>query len=274
MFIRPMTCGMIAVAMTSGAVQTVADERPETLIEHASGLEFESPIAERLKIRRVAPHTPAAAAGLCAGDIVLGIDRFHFITAAEAEAYLDCQCSNPVRFTVLRDGAEHKLIFVGLQPAYGQQSGIGIRIAGSEPVVIVAVYGGSPADKAGILPGDELLAVNDVASSDASAVTAAMSHYPVGEPVRLTIRRDGVDQTVAVEPEEWMIVFDQPVHVLPGWEGRYRYLGCHVHRDQFATRTALAVELASLREEIRKLRNELNEMNARRVARPGALTEE
>jgi hypothetical protein len=71
-----------------------------------------------------------------------------------------------------------------------------------------------------------------------------------------------------------VIAFDQPVHVLPGWEGRYRYLGCHVHRDQFATRAALAVELASLREEIRKLRNELNEMNARRVARPGDLTEE
>jgi C-terminal processing protease CtpA/Prc len=166
------------------------------------------------------------------------------------------------------------LIFVGLRPAYSQQAGIGVRIAGSEPVVIVAVYGGSPADKAGILPGDELLAVNDVASSNASAVTAAMSHHPAGEPVRLTIRRDGADQTVTVEPEEWVIAFDQPVHVLPGWEGRYRYLGCHVHRDQFATRAALAVELASLREEIRKLRNELNEMNARRVARPGDLTEE
>jgi hypothetical protein len=101
-----------------------------------------------------------------------------------------------------------------------------------------------------------------------------MAPLPEGEPVRLTIRRDGADQTVAVTPEDWVIALDDPVRVLPGWEGRYYLHGCHVFRDQFSAHTPLAVELASLREEIRRLRNELNELNARRVARPGDLSEE
>lgn len=290
MLIRPLACCALAILMTFGSLQrgadgSDADELVETSNEHSSGLEFAGPVAERLVIRSVAPHSPAAAAGLCAGDIVLGIDRYHFVTAAEAEAYLDCQClhADPVRFTVLRDGAEHKLTLIGyephrdvygiLPPEYGPGTGIGIRLAGTEPVVIVAVYGGSPADRAGILPGDELLAVDDVAYSHAPAVSAAMARHRAGDEVRLLIRRDGADQTVAVTPEEWRIALDEPVHVLPGWEGRYRLGGCRVPRDQFATRIVLAGELESLRAEIRQLRNELIETNARLAARPAALEE-
>lgn len=273
MSIRPLTCGAIALALMFSSIRSDADDPPEPMIDSASGLEFAAPAAEQLVIRRVDPDSPAAAAGLCAGDIVLGIDRYHFVTAAETQAYLDCQCSHSVRFTILRDGAEHKLIYVG-DELYGQGAGIGMRVAGSSPAVIVAVYGGSPADKAGILPGDELLAVNDVAYSSTSAASAAIAQQPEGEQVRLTVRRDGADQTIAVTPEDWVIAFDEPVHVLPGWEGRYRFHGCHVYRNDFATTHALAVELDSLRDEIRRLRQELAETNARRTARPAELSEE
>jgi hypothetical protein len=69
-------------------------------------------------------------------------------------------------------------------------------------------------------------------------------------------------------PGQWTL--DEPVHVLPGWEGWYRH-GCHADRASIAARDTFAIELDSLREEIRKLRQELSETNSRLAARPAGL---
>lgn len=274
------------LALLLGMQPLEAQTQPGTVVGPASGIEFDDTVTERLLVRRVAPDSSAASARLRPGDVVLTMDERTFVTPAEVEAYLAGRGTQPVHFMVLRDGERLHVVYVGdyadpdahriPHPRYGQAAGIGIRVAGGRPVVIVAVYKHSPADSAGILPGDQLLAVNDVAYARVSDVSAAIAQHPAGEEVRLTIRRDGVDRVITVTPEAWARAFDEPPHVLPGWESRYRRSGCYVWTDDFAMdddarrergryagRDGFADELTDLRDEIRKLRQELKETNSR-----------
>jgi hypothetical protein len=132
-----------------------------------------------------------------------------------------------------------------------------------------------------------LLEVNDVAYPQVHGVTAAIAQHPAGEDVRLTIQRDGADQVVTVTPEEWALAFDEPAHVLPAWESRYRRSACYSGTDDFAIdddagwergryagRDAFDEELTGLRDEIRKLRQELTETNSQLDALQAKLAEE
>ncbi len=283
---RAATQFVLGITLLFGMQPLGAQSRPDSVVGPASGIEFDDTVTERLLVRRVGPDSPAASARLRSGDVVLTMDQRTFVTPAEVEAYLAGHGTQPVHFMVLRDGERLHVVYVGdyadpdahriPHPKYGQAAGIGIRVAGGRPVVIVAVYKNSPADSAGILPGDQLLAVNDVAYARVPDVSAAIAQHPAGEEVRLTIRRDGADRVITVTPEEWARAFDEPPDVLPGWESRYRRCGCYVwtddfamdddarrERDRYAGRDAFADELTDLRDEIRKLRQELNETNSR-----------
>ena len=72
-----------------------------------------------------------------------------------------------------------------------QYEGIGARLR-SEPLTVVYVFPGSPAEAAGIRPGDELLAVDGKPVRDEPAANAAlMVRGEAGTAVRLTISRFG-----------------------------------------------------------------------------------
>jgi regulator of sigma E protease len=68
-----------------------------------------------------------------------------------------------------------------------------------EPVVM-DVLEDSPAEEAGLTPGDELRAVEDVRSNEYEELREAIAARP-GEPTRLVIARDGAEQEVVVTPE-------------------------------------------------------------------------
>jgi regulator of sigma E protease len=68
-----------------------------------------------------------------------------------------------------------------------------------EPVV-VDVLEDSPAEEAGLRPGDELRAVEDVRSSDYDELRDAIAARP-GESTRLVVARDGAEQELVVTPE-------------------------------------------------------------------------
>ena len=79
-------------------------------------------------------------------------------------------------------------------------SGIGTTVA-EDPLGlrIVTVYDGSPAERAGIRPGDRITAANGTSlkgrtSEDATGLVKG----PSGTSVRLTVRRDGKDRSVKV----------------------------------------------------------------------------
>ena len=251
-----------------------------------SGIQFHPQVPDRLLINEVTPESFAAAADLRPGDVVVTIDGQIFANADEVETYLTTLEGRTARFLVLRDGQEESLVYLAPttdiethivgdpytvpQPRFGQPAGVGLRIAGSHPVTVVAVYAGSPADVAGILPGDQLLAVDGIEYGAVTPMVAAIAQHRAGEDVTLTLRRDGVEQFVAVQPQAWELAFDEQPRVLAGWETR-RHRDCYRLDDGFALDgdlyrhgdLELSAELAALRAEVRALHQQLIETNAR-----------
>lgn len=76
---------------------------------------------------------------------------------------------------------------------------LGIYLDGerTEPVV-TEVIPGSPADKAGLRAGDELLAVGDQVTATRDAFIAAVRGKQAGDRLSIKLRRDGTEQIVVV----------------------------------------------------------------------------
>jgi carboxyl-terminal processing protease len=83
----------------------------------------------------------------------------------------------------------------------GQYEGIGAQFGThGDEVVLWYPLADSPAQAAGLLPGDRLLAVDDTAldTPDRRARLTELVRGPAGTTVRLQVRRDGGEQVIAV----------------------------------------------------------------------------
>ncbi len=82
----------------------------------------------------------------------------------------------------------------------GEFQGIGAEVTSRDgQIVIVAPIEGSPAEKAGLLPGDILVMADNVTLEGMAVDEAvALVRGPAGSTVRLTIERDGVRFEVAI----------------------------------------------------------------------------
>ncbi len=144
----------------------------------------------------VAPGSPGAAAGLRSFDEVVAIGGqpvSEFGAAARALAAL----SGPTPVTVLRgkpiETSTPGLAFATLEP-------VTLQLTGPTPVtssefVVWAVVPGSPEALAGILPGDELVAIDGKRKSSWGALLTDAIGSP-GLERSLTYRREGKETTV------------------------------------------------------------------------------
>jgi putative serine protease PepD len=107
--------------------------------------------------------------------------------------------SNQARRTaeqLIRTGrSEHPVIGVLLDRAY---TGQGVKVSASPVDGQPPVTAGGPADKAGIKPGDLIIAFNGRPVTDPDELVVAIRAMTPGEVVRLTIRRGGFDREVRV----------------------------------------------------------------------------
>jgi serine protease Do len=76
---------------------------------------------------------------------------------------------------------------------------------------VVAVEQGQPAARAGIRPGDVILALNGRAIEDATELTTTLARMQPGETVQLTVWRDRREQQISMRLSEFERAAPQPV---------------------------------------------------------------
>ncbi len=77
----------------------------------------------------------------------------------------------------------------------------GLRLKADESgVLIVRVLENSPAEVAGLEPGDVIQAINDTAVTTPTEVQAQVERSRIGEALRIKLHRDGTDEDVEVKP--------------------------------------------------------------------------
>ncbi|MFT4865710.1 MAG: S1-C subfamily serine protease [Ilumatobacter sp.] len=89
------------------------------------------------------------------------------------------------------DGAERNEAYFGV--------GLRDRRDGGQGVIVTGVEPGTPADGAGMLAGDLIVAVDGAATDGSTGVIAAIRDKEAGDSVRVTLFREGVSVDVTVE---------------------------------------------------------------------------
>jgi regulator of sigma E protease len=151
-----------------------------------------------VKIGAIDPGSPAAMAGLEVGDVVTRFDGLQHPKWEDVEVKVLTDVGEKVPLALERG---NKLIDTSLTPEAQGPDRVGN--AGWYPImpaVVDTVDPGMPASKAGLKPGDEIVAVNGRKLLFSQLVVDALQASQ-GKPVNLTIRRAGTDfhvQTSAV----------------------------------------------------------------------------
>ena len=173
---------------------------------------------------------PADKAGLKSGDVVLSLDGHDVRSAHDlAVKVVSMAPGSKGTFTVLRDGKNLSLsVTIGNQARNGQEGGtdgstaeapsgkMGLALGVLTPrtrqelglddsvqgCVVADVAQGSPADHAGIRPGDIIVAVGNQLTANPHAVVALVQKaLKQHQPPLLRILRDGQQLFVAVSPD-------------------------------------------------------------------------
>jgi serine protease Do len=168
----------------------------------------------------VMTDTPAAQAGLHAGDIIVALEGrpvtdTRLLVRLIARSPLD----RDVRLTVLRNEGRRALrvrLVAMPPPMAGERMalvfGFVLREADTPPErpsanapAVTVVAPRSPAEQAGLAVGDVILQINDRAVVSRDAAREALAEIPSDRPLRLTVRRDDEHVTLTLAPptDDW-----------------------------------------------------------------------
>lgn len=154
----------------------------------------------------VQPDSPAATAGLHAGDEVVRINGRSITTWEELEMAVSSKPDLDVEMTVKRAGGEQTLTVRPAATKVAVQSDTAFEVGtiGVLPdtyPLIVALVPGDIAEKAGLKAGDTILSIEGARMVYSRNVSDALRTRG-GQPTAMRIRRNGVEQTIAVVPEQ------------------------------------------------------------------------
>jgi membrane-associated protease RseP (regulator of RpoE activity) len=94
----------------------------------------------------------------------------------------------------------------GIMPGFhrmyrGDYGDLERRYADAQGVLVADVYVDSPAEKAGIIRGDIITAVDGVATSSPAEIAGALEGYEYGDTVEITLLRGGEEMTLSLKLE-------------------------------------------------------------------------
>jgi regulator of sigma E protease len=151
------------------------------------------------RIAWVAPESPAAHAGLEPGDLVLAIDGRPIQTWRQLQMVM---ISSPGRELDVRVKRGDKIETVPLTPKSETSYDLGYAgLAPPVPARVPSVMPGSPAEKAGLQPGDLILAVNGEPVHHFYDVMR-MVRPRAGQHLTLTVRRGDKTLTIVATPRD------------------------------------------------------------------------
>jgi serine protease Do len=162
-------------------------------------------------VSEVSPKGPADAAGIKRGDIIVSFDGKGISKMSDLPVIVaGTPVGKTVPVTVIREGKELTLNVkiaemgeaVAAAPGAPTEERLGIAVADITPqimkelrlrsregVVVTDVASGSPAEDAGIQPGDVIRETNRIAVNSVKEFEAALAKSGKGRPVLLLIRR-------------------------------------------------------------------------------------
>ncbi|MEW6445617.1 MAG: DegQ family serine endoprotease [Pseudomonadota bacterium] len=174
-------------------------------------------------VAQVQPESPAAKAGLKAGDVILAFDGQPIENTAQLPARVGgTAVGKRVEVEVLRDGKE-KTLSVTIQPlsddtaqaAHGDdapaEGTLGLQVQPLDAAkrrelgvghgLLVRAVGEGPAGRAGVRPGDVLLELGGLRLESAADLRQASERMPRGRPVALRLLREGSPLFLALKVE-------------------------------------------------------------------------
>jgi regulator of sigma E protease len=161
------------------------------------GAEMPAYLDQPATIARVAAGSAAERGGMRAGDRILTVDGERTDTWDEAEIAVKLRPNRAIPVTIERDGRTLALNVQSTSEGRWEAGAIGVT-----PTMRPMAKGlerGDPADKAGMKPGDVVVAVNGVRMSSSEDLTTAIRSN-AEKPIDMLVSRNGVEQHLQVTP--------------------------------------------------------------------------
>lgn len=156
------------------------------------------------KIAAVPQGSPAAEAGLQEGDVITSFMGKRVDIGRDLSTWFifhDLKKDQTIPITYERDGRKRETL---LKPGVEKRYVMGISYnLDTENALIQAVQEGSPLQKAGLLAGDVITAVDGQKIGTAASLSAYFKDHPLdGSPVRVSYLRDGSKGSAEVIPAQ------------------------------------------------------------------------
>jgi serine protease Do len=190
---------------------------------------FNLPDASGAIISQVTPDSPAGQAGLKAGDVLRELDGHKIVNASALQvAVSEMKPGNAIALGILRDGKPETIhVTVGefhggtevaenSGSGSGQHGKLGLTVDNLTPdlrsqlsipehvkgAAVESVRPGSPADDAGLAPGDVILEVNRHPVQSADSLVSQLHSVPAGKDILLLVWSKGGASYRVVHPAE------------------------------------------------------------------------
>lgn len=177
-------------------------------------------LAGPVRLSGAAPGTPAAQAGAKPGDVIISAnDRPVELLADLRAALAQVDAGESLRFTVQRKDQRIDLQcdLVADVPVYRRRF-LGIRPQKADQGVLIAsIVGGSPAERAGLKPGQLITHCNGQPLKSVDELTTTLAVAELKVPIELRVTSSAAeDLTVQVLPETWptTLIQDEPSKLL------------------------------------------------------------
>jgi S1-C subfamily serine protease len=165
------------------------------------------PADKGVEVQQVAPDSPAAAAGLQVGDLILQIDGKDVTADSIRDVMSGYAVGDTLALSVERSGETLDLSATLAERPADMDSApnfqrterpmLGVRLEDSDKGVTVAeVVAGSPAEVAGFKVGDIITKIGDTEVKTAEEAINVVRALKVGDEVTVTVQRDGADVTL------------------------------------------------------------------------------